>query len=182
MNDAELRVKTGDRVFYRFFGLNDKFEKITTVESISPDGVIQIKDMRSRFDKYGNEIDTYAWWSGHGTLSIPTEEDYKRTAQNSVIFRALSMIRNLDAQTLPYDKALKIIEIFGGEYMNKIDVKALYDAFVSLCDYVELDTGEGCKGCPHNKICFNADKGIEFTESLKRIKNEIDEGRMESKK
>lgn len=178
MNNAELKVKTGDKVLYRFssYNLDDRIEKITTVDRITPDGVIRIKDMCFRFDKYGNEIEPYAWWSGHGILSIPTEEDHKRVMENSVIFKALSLVRDLDTQTLPYNKALKIIEIFEGEYMNKIDVKALYYAFVSLCDYVELDTGEGCKGCPHNRICFDADKGSEFAESLKRIKKEIDEG------
>lgn len=52
--------------------------------------------------------------------------------------------------------------------MNNTDVKALYDAFVVLCDYVEQKTEAGCMGCPRRDVCFG-EKSSDFTESLARI-------------
>ena len=57
--------------------------------------------------------------------------------------------------------------------IDENDVIALYDAFVSLCDYIEMDTGMGCINCPlSKKICFNKDKneGNKFAQTLNRIK------------
>lgn len=56
--------------------------------------------------------------------------------------------------------------------MDNKDVEKLYDAFVEICDYVEMKTEGGCGGCPHFKICFGL-AGKEFAETLKRIKKEI---------
>lgn len=58
--------------------------------------------------------------------------------------------------------------------MNKDDVKLLYRAFVTLCDYVEEDTGGGCLNCPLNHtICFQKTEGEAFAQALARIKAEI---------
>lgn len=57
--------------------------------------------------------------------------------------------------------------------MDNADIKRLYDAFVSLCDYIEQLTEGGCMECPYNNICFGLE-GNEFAKSLKRIKEEIE--------
>lgn len=57
--------------------------------------------------------------------------------------------------------------------MDNADIKRLYDAFVSLCDYVEQLTEGGCMECPYNNICFGLE-GNEFAKSLKRIKEKIE--------
>jgi len=52
------------------------------------------------------------------------------------------------------------------------DVKKLYEAFTSSCDYIEQHTEEGCSKCPNQNICFGM-QGNLFAESLSRIKNSI---------
>ena len=57
------------------------------------------------------------------------------------------------------------------EILCKEDVKRLYQAFLSLCDYVEENAG--CSNCPlYSELCGNADAAnvICFSESLKNIR------------
>lgn len=38
-------------------------------------------------------------------------KDYKRIKENDIISKALSLIEELNNKTLPYDKAVKIVDI-----------------------------------------------------------------------
>ena len=51
-------------------------------------------------------------WSCSSSLSIPTEEDFKRIKRNNVIKKALNIINKVSRENLDYDKAVRIIEIF----------------------------------------------------------------------
>lgn len=106
----ELNVKVGDEVLYRLWNLSGVVERIETVTRVTPTGRIRIDGSGSQFDKYGREMGCDLWRGG-ANLSIPTEEDYKRIEENAVISKALSMMEKLNKKTLPYDKAVKIVEI-----------------------------------------------------------------------
>lgn len=92
----ELNVKVGDKVLYRFWTFSGTVERI--------------EGSSSQFDKYGREMGGDSWRGG-SNLSIPTEEDYKRIEENAVISEDLSLMEKLNKKTLPYDKAVKIVEI-----------------------------------------------------------------------
>ena len=106
----ELNVKVGDKVLYRLWTLSDVVERIETVARVTPTGRIRIDGNGSQFDKYGREMGCDSLRGG-ANLSIPTEEDYKRIEENAVISKALSLMEKLNKKTLPYDKAVKIVEI-----------------------------------------------------------------------
>lgn len=106
----ELNVKVGDEVLYRLWNLSGVVERIETVTRVTPTGRIRIDGSSSQFDKYGREMGGDSWRGG-ANLSIPTEEDYKRIEENAVISNALSLMEKLNKKTLPYDKAVKIVEI-----------------------------------------------------------------------
>lgn len=106
----ELNVKVGDEVLYRLWNLSGAVERIETVTRVTPTGRIRIDGSGSQFDKYGREMGCNSW-KGSAHLSIPTEEDYKRIEENAVISKALSLMEKLNKKTLPYDKAVKIVEI-----------------------------------------------------------------------
>ena len=106
----ELNVKIGDKVLYRLWNFSGTVERIETVTRVTPTGRIRIDGSGSQFDKYGREMGCDSWRGG-ARLSIPTEEDYKRIEENAVISKALSLMEKLNKKTLPYDKAVKIVEI-----------------------------------------------------------------------
>ena len=106
----ELNVKVGDEVLYRLWNLLGVVERIETVTRVTPTGRIRIDGSSSQFDKYGREMGGDSWRGG-ASLSIPIEEDYKRIEENAVISKALSLMEKLNKKTLPYDKAVKIVEI-----------------------------------------------------------------------
>ena len=106
----ELNVKVGDEVLYRLWNLSGVVERIETVTRVTPTGRIRIDGSSSQFDKYGREMGGDSWRGG-ANLSIPIEEDYKRIEENAVISKALSLMEKLNKKTLPYDKAVKIVEI-----------------------------------------------------------------------
>lgn len=106
----ELNVKVGDKVLYRLWTFSGTVERIETVTRVTPTGRIRIDGSGSQFDKYGREMGGDSWRGG-ANLSIPTEEDYKRIEENAVISEALSLMEKLNKKTLPYDKAVKIVEI-----------------------------------------------------------------------
>lgn len=106
----ELNVKVGDKVLYRFWTFSGTVEQIETVTRVTPTGRIRIDGSGSQFDKYGREMGCDSWRGG-ANLSIPTEEDYKRIEENAVISNALSLMGKFNKKTLPYDKAVKIVEI-----------------------------------------------------------------------
>lgn len=106
----ELNVKVGDKVLYRLWTFSGTIERIETVTRVTPTGRIRIDGSNSQFDKYGREMGADSWRGG-AHLSIPTEEDYKRIEENAVISKALSLMEKLNKKTLPYDKAVKIVEI-----------------------------------------------------------------------
>lgn len=110
----ELKVKVGDKVLYRYWTFSRTIERIETVTRVTPTGRIRIEGSSSQFDKYGREMghDSYR---GGANLSIPTEADYRRIRENAVILKALKFIEGLNKKTLPYDKAVKIVEIFDTE-------------------------------------------------------------------
>lgn len=106
----ELNVKVGDKVLYRVWTFFETVERIETVTRVTPTGRIRIDGSGSQFDKYGREMGCDSWRGG-ANLSIPTDEDYKRIEENAVISKALSLMEKLNKKTLPYDKAVKIVEI-----------------------------------------------------------------------
>lgn len=106
----ELNVKVGDKVLYRLWTFSGTVERIETVTRVTPTGRIRIDGSGSQFDKYGHEMGNDSWRGG-ANLSIPTDEDYKRIEENAVISKALSLMEKLNKKTLPYDKAVKIVEI-----------------------------------------------------------------------
>lgn len=106
----ELNVKVGDEVLYRLWNLSGVVERIETVTRVTPTARIRIDGSSSQFDKYGREMGGDSWRGG-ANLSIPIEEDYKRIEENAVISKALSLMEKLNKKTLPYDKAVKIVEI-----------------------------------------------------------------------
>ena len=106
----ELKVKAGDKVLYQYLTLGGTAERIETVTRVTPTGRIRIDGSGSQFDKYGREIGCCSW-NGGASLSIPTEEDYKRIEENIVISEALLLMEKLNKKTLPYDKAVKIVKI-----------------------------------------------------------------------
>ena len=59
--------------------------------------------------------------------------------------------------------------------IRKSDLRQLYSAFISLCDFIEENDDIGCGNCPLWKtICGNKkgkSKGERFAEALKRIRD-----------
>lgn len=110
----ELKVKVGDKVLYNYWTFGGNIERIETVIRVTPTGRIRIEGSSSQFDKYGREMGSDSYRSG-ASLSIPTEEDYKRIKENTVISKAISLIKKLNKKTLPYDKAVKIVDILSKE-------------------------------------------------------------------
>lgn len=108
--DNELKVKAGDKVIYQYNSWGKIVERIETVKKVTPTGRIRIEGTNSQFDKYGREMASSVW-GGLAFLSIPTEKDYKRIEENAVISKALSLVKDLNRETLSYDKAVKIVEI-----------------------------------------------------------------------
>lgn len=106
----ELNVKVGDKVLYSLRTFSGTVERIETVARVTPTGRIRIDGSGSQFDKYGREMGCDSWRGG-AHLSIPTDEDYKRIEENAVISKAFSLMEKLNKKTLPYDKAVKIVEI-----------------------------------------------------------------------
>lgn len=106
----ELNVKVGDKVLYQYAHWGDRVECIKTVTKVTPTGRIRVEGRDCQFNKYGREMGTDSWRGG-ANLSIPTDEDYKRIEENAVISKALSLMEKLNKKTLPYDKAVKIVEI-----------------------------------------------------------------------
>lgn len=106
----ELNVKVGDKVLYRLWTFSGTVERIETVTRVTPTGRMRIDGSGSQFDKYGREM-VAGSRRGGANLSIPTEEDYKRIEENAVISNALSLMEKFNKKTLPYDKAVKIVEI-----------------------------------------------------------------------
>lgn len=106
----ELKVKVGDKVLYSYWTFHGILERIETVKRVTPTGRIRICGSSSQFDKYGFEMG-----AGDAVLSIPTDEDYKRIKENTIISKAISLVEKLNKKTLPYDKAVKIVEILSEE-------------------------------------------------------------------
>lgn len=106
----ELKVKVGDKVLYSYWTFGGTIERIETVTRVTPTGRIRVEGSSSQFDKYGREMGNDSYRGG-ASLSIPTEEDYKRIKENTVISKAISLIEKLNKKTLPYDKAVKIVDI-----------------------------------------------------------------------
>ena len=106
----ELNVRVGDKVLYQYSYISTRTERIETVKKVTPTGRIRVKGTDKQFDKYGREMGGNSW-GGRATLSIPTLEDFQRIEENETISKALSMMAKLNIKTLPYEKALKIIDI-----------------------------------------------------------------------
>lgn len=106
----ELKVKVGDKVLCTLWTFGGTIERIETVTKVTPTGRIRIEGSSSQFNKYGREMAGDSWHNA-AELSIPKEEDYKRIEKNAAISKAISLIEKLNKKTLPYDKAVKIIEI-----------------------------------------------------------------------
>lgn len=108
----KLNVKIGDKLLYQWGYLYNRVEEIVTVTKVTPTGRIRIDYCDTQFDKYGHEMGNRDRWSCNSSVSIPTEEDYKRIRENDVKSKALSLIGKLNKQNITYEQALKIIEIF----------------------------------------------------------------------
>lgn len=104
----KLNVKVGDKLLYQYWNFRERYEKIVTVIRVTPTGRIRIDYCDSQFDKYGVKMgDGYSF----PCLSIPTEEDYKRIEENSIISKALFLMGEKNKKNLSYEQAIKIIEI-----------------------------------------------------------------------
>lgn len=102
----ELKVKVGDKVLYNHWHFGTT-EEIVTVTKVTPTGRIKIDFCDTQFDKYGRQIgkrDSYS----NSSISIPTEEDYKRIMQRRVISKAESLMKNTK---VTYEQAVEIIKI-----------------------------------------------------------------------
>lgn len=59
--------------------------------------------------------------------------------------------------------------------ISKSDLRQLYSAFISLCDFIEENDDIGCGNCPlWNPMCENKkdeSKVDRFAEALKRIRD-----------
>lgn len=109
---GELKVKTGDKVLYKYWTFAGAVERIETVTRVTPTGRIRVEGSDSYFNKYGREMgDSYY----KAQLSVLTDADEKRIKENSVIEKAVSLMGDFDSKTLTYDKAVKIVEILGTE-------------------------------------------------------------------
>ncbi len=103
----ELNVKVGDKVLYERRGR----ERIVTVTKVTPTGRIRIDFTDSQFDKYGHQMGGDTWFSSR--IRRATPEDIKRIEQKKTILKAYELCQTIDAKSLSYEKALKIIEILG---------------------------------------------------------------------
>ena len=111
----ELNVKVGDKLLYSYGYPCNRTERIVEVTKVTPTGRIRVTTSDSQYDKYGHEMGNSDMWSCKSSLSIPTEEDIKRIAQNNTIAKALNIVSKLHKDNLEYEKALKIIELFDGK-------------------------------------------------------------------
>lgn len=109
----ELNVKVGDKLLYSYGYLYNITERIVEVTKVTPTGRIRVTTSDCQYDKYGKEMRNHDIWSYKSKLSIPTEEDIKRITQNNTIAKALNIVSKLHRDNLEYEKALKIIELFG---------------------------------------------------------------------
>ena len=60
---------------------------------------------------------------------------------------------------------------------EKEDLKKLYNAFITLCDFVETDENIGCGKCPlYESMCGNKTTNTvkEFSEALARIRKKAE--------
>ncbi len=111
----ELNVKVGDFVLYKSGHPLSKVEKIIKVTKVTPTGRIRIEGYDEQYDKYGNQMGNHDRWYGGSSIRIPTEEDYKRIKENSAISKALSLVKKLNKENLPYDLAVEIIKVLESE-------------------------------------------------------------------
>lgn len=102
----ELKVKVGDKVLYNHWHFGTT-EEIVTVTKVTPTGRIKIDFCDTQFDKYGRQIGRRDSYSS-SSISIPTDEDYKRIMQRRVISKAKSLMENVK---LTYEQAVEIIKI-----------------------------------------------------------------------
>lgn len=109
----ELNVKVGDKLLYSYGYSYNRTERIVEVTKVTPTGRIRVTTSDSQYDKYGREMGNSDMWSCKSSLSIPTEEDIERITQNTAIAKALNIVSKLHKDNLEYEKALKIIELFG---------------------------------------------------------------------
>lgn len=109
----ELKVKVGDKLLYTHYSRGVKREKIVEVIKVTPTGRIRINNDDSQYDKYGEKMGDHSIWTGHSYLRKLTEEDYIRIKKNNVIAKAKIVLQNIRLEDITYEKALKIIEMFG---------------------------------------------------------------------
>ena len=107
----ELNVKAGDKVLYTYGYSYNKTEKIVTVTRVTPTGRVRIDFNDCQFDKYGCEMGKKDTWSCRAHISKLTDEDTKRIKVKYAINKAVSLCESVNKNNLPYEKALKIIEI-----------------------------------------------------------------------
>lgn len=109
----ELKVKVGDKLLYTHSSRGVKREKIVEVIKVTPTGRIRINNDDSQYNKYGEKMGDHDIWTGYTCLRKPTEEDYIRIKENSIIAKAKIILQNIRLEDVTYEKALKIIEMFG---------------------------------------------------------------------
>lgn len=107
---GELNVKVGDYVLYEWGYFHSHVEKIVKVVKVTPTGRIRIDGYNEQYDKYGHQMGSKDKWYYGSSIRIPTEEDYKRIKENSVIQKALSLMKEA---TPTYEQALRVVDIFG---------------------------------------------------------------------
>lgn len=107
----ELNVKAGDRVLYCYGYSFNRVEKIVTVTKVTPTGRIRIDYNDCQYNKYGEEMGNKDRWSSTSSICQLTEEIEKKMTENNAILKAVSLCEKVNRNNLPYEKALKIIEI-----------------------------------------------------------------------
>lgn len=106
----KLNVKVGDKVIYEYMGV----ERIVTISKITPTGRIKIDFDDSQFNCYGDEIGRKDAWN-HPFIREATSDDIERIDQKQTIIKAYELCHTVETKNITYEKALKIIEIFGNE-------------------------------------------------------------------
>lgn len=106
----KLNVKVGDNVIHEYMGN----ECIATVIKITLTGKIRIDCSTNQFNQYGAAIG-YSGQYPCPYIRKATPGDIKRVKQKEVIIKAYYLCHNVGTNDIPYEKALKIIDILGDE-------------------------------------------------------------------
>lgn len=102
----ELNVKVGDKVLVKTI----VSEYLATVVKITPTRRIKTdRTGNTQYDNYGQQMGGDMW--RRTSISVPTEEDYKRLKNDTTIRKALDLMRNCTLANTNVEQAEQIISI-----------------------------------------------------------------------